>query len=266
MELAFAGLGLIVGSFLNVLILRTGTDEGVGGRSRCPRCRHQLAWYDLVPVLSWAVLGGRCRYCRTPISIQYPLVEAGTAALFYAFAASWIPPSVLAPALAILALYVAITVFDLHHSLIPDEWNYAAAALALVYGYQTYGAAEPISFVLAGPVAALPLFSLWAYSRGAWMGFGDVKLALSFGWILGPLYGFIAVMFAFVIGAAVSLGILLPLSSLMTFAQKHGIRSLSLTGARFTMHSEVPFGPFLIASCIILWLSLLYDVHIPLIP
>lgn len=266
MEIAIAGFGLIIGSFLNVLILRAGTDETVGGRSRCPHCRHALSWYDLVPLLSWVSLSGRCRYCRTPISVQYPLVEAGTALLFFAFASSYMPLPLLVPALGIVSLFIAITVFDLYHSLIPDEWNYAAAALALIYGFQAYGAAEVLMFVLAGPLAALPLFLLWAYSRGAWMGFGDVKLALSFGWILGPLYGFVAVMFAFVIGAAVSLGILLPLSSLMTFAQKHGIRSLSLTSARFTMHSEVPFGPFLIASCIILWLSLLYGIHIPLIP
>ena len=98
------------------------------------------------------------------------------------------------------------------------------------------------------------------------MGFGDVKLALSFGWLLGPLYGFVAVMFAFVIGAVVSIGILLPLASLITFAQRRGLISLSHKGTRFTMHSEVPFGPFLIASIIILWLSLLYGIHIPLIP
>jgi len=266
MELAVAALGLIIGSFLNVLILRTGTDEGVGGRSHCPKCRHQLAWYDLIPVVSWVALSGRCRYCRARISIQYPMVEAGTAVLFYTFASSWLPVLPLIMTLGIMALYVAITVFDLHHSLIPDEWNYAAAMLALVYGYVLYGNESPFLFILAGPVAALPLFLLWAYSRGAWMGFGDVKLALSFGWILGPLHGFVAVMFAFVIGAVVSLAILLPLSSILTFAHRQGWISLSGAGASFTMQSEVPFGPFLIASCIILWLSLLYGVPIPLVP
>ncbi len=266
MEYAAFVFGLIVGSFLNVLILRTGTDEGIGGRSHCSHCKRTLEWYELVPVVSWLALAGRCRTCRAPISIQYPLVELITGVLFFIFASSWLPPIPLGLALAMIALFIAVAVFDLHHSLIPDQWNYALAILSFLYGYAIYGAEDIVMLFSAGPIAALPLFLLWAYSRGAWMGFGDVKLALSFGWILGPLYGFVATMFAFVIGAVVSLGILLPLSALATFAQKRGSKSLWQYGAGFTMRSEVPFGPFLIASCVILWLSTLYGIHIPLIP
>ena len=98
------------------------------------------------------------------------------------------------------------------------------------------------------------------------MGFGDVKLAVSFGLLLGPVYGFVAVMFAFVIGAVVSLAVLLPLGYLVTCAQRYGFIPLSQESTRFTMQSEVPFGPFLIASCIILWFILLYGIEIPLLP
>jgi prepilin signal peptidase PulO-like enzyme (type II secretory pathway) len=194
------------------------------------------------------------------------LVEGLTATLFWLVATAPLAPAQIILGLAIAALFIAIAVFDLHHSLIPDLWNSLVAACAAAYGYLVYGALDPLSLILGAIAAPLPLFLLWAYSRGRWMGFGDVKLAVSFGLLLGPLYGFVAVMAAFVIGAVVSLGVLLPLSSLMTCAQRYGFVSLSRDGARFTMQSEVPFGPFLITSCIILWLTLLYGIHIPLIP
>jgi leader peptidase (prepilin peptidase)/N-methyltransferase len=169
-------------------------------------------------------------------------------------------------AFAIMALFIAIAGFDLRHSLIPDLWSYLAAACAAVYGYIAYGWVDPLALVLGAVAAPFPLFLLWAYSRGRWMGFGDVKLAISFGLLLGPLYGFVAVMFAFVIGAVVSLGVLLPLGYVITYAQHYGLISLSRHSTRFTMQSEVPFGPFLIASCIILWFTLLYGIELPLLP
>ncbi|OGG54675.1 hypothetical protein A3C20_02000 [Candidatus Kaiserbacteria bacterium RIFCSPHIGHO2_02_FULL_55_25] len=263
--LIFGLFGLIVGSFLNVVIVRRG-GKSLGGRSACMSCGVQIRWYDNIPLLSWLVLRGRCRSCGSRISVQYPLVETGTACLF---ALSGAAPIELLPrigALPILALLLMITVYDLRHTIIPDEWVYLLAALALVYQF-TFPA--PVGFgtallLLAGPAAALPLFLLWLFSKGAWMGLGDPKLALGVGWLLGPLWGVWAVFFSFIVGAFVSVFILLPLPHIMRFASETGIARLNRQSARFTMKSEVPFGPFLVGSCIFVWFSLLYHIPLPL--
>lgn len=260
--------GLIIGSFLNVVILRHGV-RSLEGRSACFSCASTIAWYDNVPVFSYLMLGGRCRSCRTRISIQYPLVELSVAVLFAliggAFAPSAAPAAAidLAISFAIGALLIAIFVYDLRHTIIPDGWVYAAALLSLaVHFFESVPFDLPM-LVLAGPVAALPLFSLWLVSRGRWMGLGDSKLALAMGWLLGPIDGITAVMYAFILGAVVSLGILLPLPWYRRVLAKWGLGTRS-AGQSFTMKSEVPFGPFLIASCIIVWLMHLYHVPLPL--
>ncbi len=263
----FALFGLVVGSFLNVLILRTGTDEGIGGRSRCTSCRTQLSWYENIPVVSWMFLRGKCRSCGVWISLQYPLVELLTALLFALIAASAMPvvPTILA--CAIVALAVAITVYDLHHCLIPDAWSYPLAIISFLYGLTAvHSSSELLTLIAAGPIAAFPLYGLWAFSEGRWMGFGDVKLALSIGWVLGPWLGIYAIFGAFVIGALISVCILLPLPHFITFAQRAGLFSLSAPHARFTMESEVPFGPFLVTSFIFVWFLTLYGIPIPLLP
>lgn len=163
----------------------------------------------------------------------------------------------------IAALLVAIFVYDLYHTIIPDPWVYTFDALALFSIFPVYlvdPSAVNISLVVAGPFAALPLFFLWLVSRGAWMGFGDVKLALGIGWLLGPLYGILAVFFAFVIGAIISVFVLLPLPHILNALSHLGITSYAQPATGFTMKSEIPFGPFLICSCFILWFLLLYGI------
>lgn len=265
MSALIAGLfGLIVGSFLNVVILRRGV-QGLGGRSACPRCGHTLAWPDLIPVLSWLFLRGRCRYCGSPVSIQYPLVEAATAILFALLFAAPFAAGIgyrLVSCL-VVALLVCIFVYDLRHTIIPDSWAYSFAALSLLSAF-----ASGLSSVLAapylvlltlasGPLAALPLFFLWAVSRGRWMGFGDVKLALGIGWLLGPAAGIFATFGAFVLGSV----ILVPLMYGARLVTHRG--GYAQEAAGLTMKSEVPFGPFLIASTLIVWLCLLFGIDLP---
>ncbi len=270
----YAVFGLIIGSFLNVLIVRHGARD-LGGRSACPRCGTLIAWHDNIPLLSWFFLRGRCRACKGGISIQYPLVEAATAALFVAVGGA-IAPSLgslaqpltallLLDYFAIVAFFVAIFVYDLYHTIIPNTWVYPAATLALLSHLLTASfAGEGMLFTLfAGPLTAFPLFALWAVSAGRWMGFGDVKLALGIGWLLGPVYGPIAILFAFVIGAVVSLGILLPLPYIARMIDVIGITRLTQGRRGYTMKSEIPFGPFLIISCITLWLTLAYGYDLP---
>lgn len=262
----FGVFGLIVGSFLNVVILRHG-ERGIAGRSACRNCKKQLRWFDMVPVFSWLVLRDRCRYCRASISIQYPLVEATTGILFAiaAYPGSsgvsdvypgyignlWNFTVLMIPVLVIISLLVAIAAYDIRHTIIPDPWVYTFAALTFLWAFIARPSESWAMLVFAGPVAALPLFALWAISKGRWMGFGDVKLALGIGWLLGFPYGLVAVFFAFILGAAVSVPILLW----------GKLRSGS--GAGLTMKSEVPFGPFLIASTLMVWFAAVYNIPPP---
>lgn len=255
--LVFAFYGLIIGSFLNVLILRRAT-RSLAGRSGCLSCGENIRARDLVPVVSWLLLSGRCRSCGSTISIQYLLVEASTALLFALLGAAGLWGIPLVIALVIVALFIAIAAYDIRHTIIPDEWAYAAAGAALIYALLE--SPHPLTLaLLAGPVAALPLFALWIISRGRWMGLGDSKLALSIGFLLGPVYGVYAVFFAFIVGAVVSVAVLLPLPTYRRVLQKTGIVP-SRALASYTMKSEVPFGPFLILSCFIVWFSLLYNL------
>ncbi len=258
----FAGLGLIIGSFLNVLIFREGK-EGLGGRSHCPHCRHTLSAIDLIPVLSWVLLRGRCRYCSRPISVQYPLVELLTAGLFVAIGTADIPLLARAIGFLIAALCVAIAVYDLRHLLIPDDWNYGFIVSAFVFG-ALLPASSFLEQSIAGLLTALPLWALWYFSSGRWMGFGDVKFALGIGWLLGLYHGLIALLGAFIVGALISVCVLLPLGAVASYAQKRGISWLSKGGKRFTMKSEVPFGPFLIISCLTIWLLTIHGIALPL--
>ena len=264
---AYGVMGLVIGSFLNVVILRHSA-RTVGGRSGCLSCNAPLAWYDLVPVVSWLALKGRCRACSSRISLQYPLVELSTAILFFLIGASGISLLLQALSLVIVAVLILITVYDLRHTIIPDEWSYSFAILAFMSGLpfalELGWRAGVMPLMLAGPICALPLFALWVISRGRWMGLGDAKLALGIGFLLGTTSGIFAVFFAFVIGAVISVCILLPYSYLRhMLAHKNGITRLGGTQVRFTMKSEVPFGPFLIASTLLVWLLSIYGIPIP---
>jgi leader peptidase (prepilin peptidase)/N-methyltransferase len=262
--------GLIIGSFLNVVVLRRGA-RTLSGRSACFACGKTIAWYDLVPVLSWILLWGRCRRCGSSISAQYPLVEAITGALFAVFG-YWAAPAlmlgdvrilgVLGIGFAISALLVAIATYDLHHTIIPDGWAYVFAACALLFRFLLSSGTDALPFVdssllmfAAGPLCALPFFALWAFSKGAWMGLGDAKLALGIGWLLGLWDGFIAIMFAFILGSF----ILVPLLFITH------IPGLTKVRTGLTMKSEVPFGPFLIASCFIFLFLGLFGISVPFI-
>lgn len=260
--LVFFVFGAIVGSFLNVLVLRKGV-ASLGGRSHCPACGKGIAAYDLIPIFSWLLLRGRCRYCGSKISVQYPLVEGATAILFAIIGTAAYPDFlifgqsalVVLAELIIAALLVAITVYDMHHTIIPDEWSYVFAGLALLLAFSS---APTFMTLVAGPIAALPLFFLWAVSQGRWMGLGDPKLALGIGWLLGFPLGLIAVFLSFIIGSVVLVPLLFYERLVTHKSEGEG------QNAGLTMKSEVPFGPFLIASCLIFWVAGLYGVAIPL--
>ena len=262
----FGLFGLIIGSFLNVLILRGGV-RALSGRSACMSCGKEILWYDLIPVFSWIWLQGKCRFCKSKISAQYVLVELLTAFLFATIGASAFPIFLRLFCLPILALLIAISVYDLRHTIIPDAWVWTFNVLALlsIFAFPLQATTYWLPAILAGPVVALPLFLLWFVSHGRWMGLGDAKLALGIGWLLGPFYRMIALFLSFIIGDFVSVFILLPLPHFVAYLRKWGIARLSNVSHQLTMKSEVPFGPFLVSACLLVWISQMYGIPIPFI-
>ena len=222
---AAAILGAIVGSFLNALSFRLGTGRSVlRGRSRCMHCGHGLAAADLVPLFSYLFLRGRCRYCGTRISAQYPAVEAAAAALGAGVALLNPAPLLFVFWLLVWMTLLFVVVYDLRHSIIPWSCSGVLAVLGIVHVY--FLGFSFWSFA-AGPALAAPLLLLSLVSGGRWMGWGDGALELGLGWLLGPTAGLSAFIVAFWSGAAVGIAVLV-------FAKG------------YTMKSELPFAPFLI--------------------
>ncbi len=243
--------GIIVGSFLNVVALRYNTGMSFSrGRSQCFSCGKGLSWRELIPVLSYIVLGGKCSKCASKISVQYPLVELVTGALFLATFIHLGASASILQSLGALFYYffiwsilIVISIYDFRHKIIPDGlvflFGFATLSASLVAFF--YGHSNTLLDILAGPILALPFWFLWAVSRGRWIGLGDAKLALGIGFMLGFVGGVSAVVLAFWIGAGVSIGFIV------------GQRLLSLSSKNLTMKSEIPFGPFLILGTIIIF-------------
>ena len=248
-------LGLIVGSFLNVLGLRYNSGVSVGGRSFCVVCRKKLHWWELVPVVSFIGLRGKCSECKTGISYQYPLVEFLTGLMFVTVFKALIHYSMFGAgkftflylvAVAVYSIYIVIGIYDARHKIIPDSLSFAALALALVFRFMIGGLWLDM---LAGPIIFSFFALVWLLSRGRMMGFGDAKLALSIGVLLGAANGFSAFVLAFWIGTVSTL--------LYMFLYKLHIR---YKGERhLTMKSEVPFAPFLILGA---WLALVFHLDL----
>jgi len=229
-------LGLVIGSFLNCVIYRIEVNRSfINDRSICPKCKHVLAWRDLLPVLSFFLLKGRCRYCKQPISWQYPSVELLTAILFvWIFNYFALPLAIFNVVIA--CLLVIVFIYDLKHFIIPDRITFSAIGLVLIYDLalivlQRLSQWQIISLVSAAAGAGMFFFLIYAISRGKWMGFGDVKLALFMGLFLGFPNILLALLFAFGIGGIIGI--------ILVFLKKKSLKS------------EVPFGPFLVMGTFI---------------
>ena len=242
--------GAILGSFLNALSFRFNTGRNIfkamNGRSRCMHCNHALGVLDLVPVLSFVFLGGKCRYCRSKISWQYPVVELVAALLSGLLYLAHPEPLAYMFSLIFWMILLFTVVYDIKHTIIPWSCSISLAVLALVYLFSGCVFTESCQLsafsFLAGPLLALPLFLTSLVSRGAWMGWGDSALELSLGWILGLSAGFTAFMLAFWSGAII--GLLLLVASRAGFF-------------RYTIRSEIPFAPFLVLGA-----ALSYFLHV----
>jgi len=207
-EIALLGaLGLLVGSFLNVVVHRLPRGESlVHPRSRCPRCETQIAAYDNVPVVSWFVLRGRCRHCGAGISARYPVMEAVTGLTFAGVAAVRGVDDALVLELPFAALLIAVAAIDIEYRIVPNKLLLPAGIWA-VAGWT----AVDLDFVpeaLAAGAGAFTFLLLAALAYPAGMGMGDVKLAGAMGLYLG-LAVIPALLVAFLAGSLVGVAILL---------------------------------------------------------
>ena len=253
--------GLLVGSFLNVVVYREVSEieneleevndlsnkgimgffpSWVVGRSACPKCSNLLSWYENIPLLSYLLLGGRCKNCKQPISIQYPLIELFTAIEFV-----WIywllsrfsffqqmeglySVFVLGFWLFIFSLSVVLSIIDIRTQILPDSLVLAGTVVAVLRLFVT-GRWE---FLLVGLGLFLFFLFLYVATQGKGIGFGDVKLAFFIGVVLGWWqWAVIAMFIAFLTGAVV--GVI-----------------LIFTGSK-TMKSALPFGPFMLGGMLI---------------
>jgi leader peptidase (prepilin peptidase)/N-methyltransferase len=246
----------MVGSFLNALSFRFNTGvpffsaRGMGGRSRCMQCGHSLGGLDLVPVFSYLFLGGKCRYCGSRISVQYPLIELLAGALSLGIFLLNPAPLAFLFWFSVWMTLLFVVMYDLKHMIIPWSCSLLLIALAMVgilFDLVGRTGSTPTLWIwLAGPLLALPLFLLSLVSWGRWMGWADSVLELSLGALLGVGYGATALMLAFWTGALVGI-ILLVLSRV--FSQRHFFR--------YTIKSEMPFAPFLVLGA-----ALAYFCHV----
>ena len=229
--------GAVIGSFLNVVILRLNTGQSiVSGKSKCFNCAKKLRWHELVPLFSFLALRGKCSSCRSKISWQYPIVEAVSGLLFLGIFNSvsvqtsfdfrniiylWI----------VFSILIVVAVYDYYHQIIPNLFVWIFNGLAFVGLFFTTGG-EIKYFNLNNFIAGFALFSffalLWLVSRGRWMGFGDAKLALGIGWLLGITSGITAITLAFWIGAII------------------GVALIYLSKNKYGIKSAIAFGPFMI--------------------
>ena len=262
--------GLAIGSFLNVVAMRYDGErfllstKMIGGRSHCEQCGKTLRWFELVPLFSYVIQGGRCRRCKARLSIQYPIVELisglifafvplalGIGSIVPAGGASIVAP-IAAPLVAVAVLWIAVSeallvmsLIDIRLGIIPDELNIflGVAGVFLVIISAGYFGAANISFlgpyaaifgwqgsvvvakIIGAAVAGIFFAALIAVTRGKGMGMGDLKLAIPLGLIFGWPDILFVLVFAFVIGAAAGL-----------FAIVRGKNS---------MKGTLPFGPFL---------------------
>jgi prepilin signal peptidase PulO-like enzyme (type II secretory pathway) len=253
-------LGLILGSFVNALVWRLymqlkeskgknkkatqldKTDLSIlKGRSMCPHCHHTLSGTDLVPVLSWLFLKGKCRYCHKDISIQYPIVEITTAFLFV-MSYVWWPTSIEGLQVALFVLWLALLVglmallvYDLKWLLLPNRLANPLSYLALIYAVLVNSSKPLVGLVdciLAVVIGGGIFYALFLVSNGEWIGGGDVRL----GWLLGLIAGTPGKAILFIFLASI-IGTIISLPLVMS----HRLKRRSL----------IPFGPFLIAGLVI---------------
>lgn len=245
-------LGLALGSFVNAFVWRfhEGKDW-INARSMCTKCQRELKARDLVPILSWVWLRGKCRYCHNKISVQYPIIEASVTILFLLSYFYW-PTAIQGVEVVVFALWllittglVALALYDLRYMLLPTKLIYTLLGLAVIASsIIIYRSTSPlavfIEMIAASLIGGGIFYIIYLISGGKWIGGGDVRIGFLLGLLAAtPGLSLLLIFIASLIGAAVSL-------TLMSFK-------------RLKRTSLIPFGPFLITA---LFIVQLYGQHI----
>ena len=231
--------GLIIGSFLNVCIYRIPRGESIAWPgSHCPACSHDLKWYDNIPLFSYLMLRGKCRYCKTTISPQYPLVESLNAFAYiiiylkFGFEVDFIFYSLMSSVL------VAIIFIDLKEMIIPDSLVLSVLVMSIIHkavNYFLYGISPELIWSILGLLLAGGLFLAIVIVSGGGMGGGDVTLIGALGFVLGVKFIVLNIFLSFMLGAIIS---------------------IFLLAAKIkTRKDPIPFGPFIVLGFFItvLW-------------
>ena len=203
--------GLCIGSFLNVVIYRLPLGQSlVSPGSRCPKCSYVLRWYDNVPVVSWALLAGRCRQCRASISAQYPIVEIITALLFVLVA--WLTPvgPLLVSRLILVAILVALFGIDLEHQILPNSITLPGIIVGLLFSLITPPGWQDalIGAVLGAGILYGIAAAYYAVRREEGLGMGDVKMLAMVGAFLGWKAVLVTLVLSSFSGAAIGLALI----------------------------------------------------------
>jgi leader peptidase (prepilin peptidase)/N-methyltransferase len=225
--------GLILGSFLNVVIYRIPNNKSlIKPRSFCPKCSHPIAAYDNIPIISWFVLRGACRNCKTSISFQYPMVELLTAAIFFT-TVYFVKPLSVTPAICVLfAGVISTSVIDLKYMKLPSKILYTTLVIGLILltlsSYQVHNFTRLLSGVVAGLVAGVILFIFFLILPPGSVGLGDVRLiavqSVFLGWF-GWRFAILGFALGIIVGGFSTLGLL-----------AFGVKK---------MKDKIAFGPFL---------------------
>ena len=242
--IVFSLLGLAFGSFVNALVWRLAKKRNfVSERSECTHCHHVLAWNDLIPVVSWLTLKGKCRYCGGKID-DSPLTELGVAVAFALSYALWpigfagLGSVLFALWLIALVFLAALFLYDLRWMLLPDKLTFPLMGLGIIWAVIYYGPylqlspLQALAEVVLGIASTAGIYGfLYFISKGTWVGFGDVKFAVFMGLVLGWQKGLLAIMLAnFIAFMYIAPGLL---------------------SGKVKRTSRIPFGPFLILATII---------------
>lgn len=262
-------VGLALGSFINACVWRLHQQELdisekkrkqnknisiLKGRSMCPRCKHQLAWFDLVPIFSWLSLGGKCRYCHKSISWQYPLVELLFMAflvisyMFWPYNINSSPSGLLFIVWIVILVSMAVLfIYDLIWQELPTKLIYTLVFLTVIFKILELLAVGKTNIIYSALIGAVLIggffWLIYQFSKGNWIGGGDVRYGFIMGGLLGWQKGLLALMLSSYLGTLV-------------------IVFLVLFG-KFHRRMKLPYGPFLITATYIslLWGQYFIDVY-----
>ncbi len=197
-------LGACVGSFLNVVIFRVNKGNSfIKGRSKCVNCKKTIAWYDLIPIISFVILFGKCRKCGAKLSLQYPIVEFLTAVLFVFGGFIFAPGIYLVLYFFVVCFFILLFVFDICSYIVPD--TISLPAIVCIFALNYFATRSFVSLAIGGVFGASWFLFQFLVSRGRWVGGGDIRLGAIMGVLLGHPLIWLGLMVSYMSGSVIAL-------------------------------------------------------------